>query len=69
MINNKEIHGKFTCKVNTDYAVIGASIGAKGGVNYHYFNGSISSLDIYIDKQSVPDVLRSLLVSRRAIKM
>ena len=69
MINNKGIHGKFTCKVNTDYAVIGASIGARRGVDSRYFNGAISSLDIYIDKQSVPDVLRSLLVSRRTITM
>ena len=64
MVNNKEIHGKFTCKGNTGSSVIGASIGARGGVNSRYFNGAISSLDIYIDKQSVPDVLRSLLVSQ-----
>ena len=69
MINNEEIHEKFTCKVNTDYAVIGASIGARRSVNSHYFNGDIISLGIFIDKQSVPDVLRSLLVSRRTIKM
>ena len=69
MVNNKEIHGKFNCKENTGSSFVGASIGARGGVNSRYFNGAISSLDIYIDKQSVPDVLRSLLVSRRAIKM
>ena len=64
MINDMEIHGKFTSKRNPIYSVVGFSVGARQDKT-RYFNGAISSIGVYVSQHSIPDCLRDLLVSRR----
>lgn len=70
MINNNQIHGVFTCvKTDPNVTIGGVSIGAQGNaVNKRHFNGSISSIDIYVNEKRIPDGLRNLLVSSQMIR-
>ena len=68
MINDMEIHGKFTSKRTLKYSVGGFSIGARDGKTPRFLNGDISSVDVYVNQHSIPDRLRTLLTSRRMIK-
>ncbi len=68
MINDMEIHGKFTSKRTPKYSVGGFSIGARDGKIPRFLNGDISSVDVYVNQHSIPDHLRTLIVSRRIIK-
>ena len=68
--NDPELSGNFSFQYPDNRTLSGCSIGSRWDEPYQYFNGDLSSVDIYYVRdvdQHVPECLKELVINNQLI--